>query len=101
MALEEQGRMTAYGISKIEEAKKNGQWYVQNSLEITQKEIDSLSIILREYEPAYSNFQAMSFSIKKTYVKAFLDAKTASGREKRIAWLVDRLNKNLKPMDKN
>ena len=101
LALEEQGRMTAYGISKIEEAKKNGQWYVQNSLEITQKEIDSLSIILREYEPAYSNFQAMSFSIKKTYVKAFLDAKTASGREKRIAWLVDRLNKNLKPMDKN
>ncbi len=101
LALEEQGRMTAYGISKIEEAKKNGQWYVQNSLEITQKEIDSLSIILREYEPAYSNFQAMSFSIKKTYVKAFLDAKTASGREKRIVWLVDRLNKNLKPMDKN
>lgn len=43
----------------------------------------------------------MSFSIKKTYVKAFLDAKTASRREKRIAWLVDRLNKNLKPMDKN
>ncbi len=27
-----------------------------------------------------------------------LDAKTDAGREKRIAWMVDRLNKNLKPM---
>lgn len=26
------------------------------------------------------------------------DAKTDAGREKRIAWMVDRLNKNLKPM---
>lgn len=26
------------------------------------------------------------------------DKKTDAGREKRIAWIVDRLNKNLKPM---
>lgn len=26
------------------------------------------------------------------------DAKTEAGREKRLAWLVDRLNKNLRPM---
>lgn len=101
MALEEQGRMTDFGRRKIEEAKKNGQWYVQNRVEITQEEIDVLSNILKVYEPAYTNFQTMSFSTKKTYVKAYLDAKTDSGREKRIAWLVDRLNKNLKPMDKN
>ncbi|MCI8729449.1 MAG: YdeI/OmpD-associated family protein, partial [Clostridia bacterium] len=29
---------------------------------------------------------------------AYLDAKTDTGREKRIAWMVERLNKNLKPM---
>lgn len=32
------------------------------------------------------------------YTRAYLDAKTDAGREKRIAWMVDRLNKNLKPM---
>ncbi len=30
----------------------------------------------------------MSLSVKKTYVKAYLDAKTDTGREKRIAWMV-------------
>ncbi len=57
-----------------------------------------LSALLKEYEPAFTNFQAMSPSVKKTYAKAYLDAKTDAGREKRIAWMVDRLNRNLKPM---
>lgn len=35
---------------------------------------------------------------KKTYTRAYFDAKTDAGREKRIAWMVDRLNRNLKPM---
>jgi hypothetical protein len=41
---------------------------------------------------------AMSLSVKKTYTRAYFDAKTEAGREKRIAWMVDRLNRNLKPM---
>ena len=40
----------------------------------------------------------MSPSVKKTYTKAYFDAKTDKGRKKRIDWMVDRLNKNLKPM---
>jgi hypothetical protein len=40
----------------------------------------------------------MSPSVKKTYTKAYLDAKTDDGRKKRIAWMLDRLDKNLKPM---
>lgn len=54
--------------------------------------------LLKGYEPAFTNFQAMPPSVKKTYTRAYLDAKTDAGREKRIAWMVDRLNKNLKPM---
>ena len=54
--------------------------------------------VLEKYEPAYTNFQAMSMSVKKTYTRAYFDAKTDAGREKRIAWMVDRLNQNLKPM---
>lgn len=96
--LEEQGLMTDFGRKKIEEAKKNGQWDAPKSGAVTEEQIASLSVLLEKYEPACTNFHAMSLSVKKTYTRAYFDAKTDAGREKRIAWMVDRLNKNLKPM---
>ncbi len=96
--LEERGLMTDFGREKIEEAKRNGQWNAPGSAAVTEEQIAQLCEVLKAYEPAYTNFLAMSSSVKKTYVKAYLDAKTDAGREKRIAWMVDRLNKNLKPM---
>lgn len=97
-SLEERGLMTDFGRKKIEEAQKNGQWYAPKSMAVTEEQITQLSALLEGYEPAYTNFQAMSLSVKKTYTRAYFDAKTDAGREKRIAWMVDRLNKNLKPM---
>lgn len=97
--LEEQGLMTDFGRKKIDEAKKNGQWDASNPLAIiTEEQIACLSALLEGYELAYTNFQAMSLSVKKIYTRAYLEAKTDAGRDKRIAWMVDRLNKNLKPM---
>jgi hypothetical protein len=40
----------------------------------------------------------MSPSVKKTYTRAYFDAKTDAGRGKRLAWMTERLEKNLKPM---
>ncbi len=97
-ALEEQGLMTDFGREKIAEAQKNGLWDAPHPTMITEEHIALLSTLLKEYEPAFTNFQAMPQSVKKTYTRAYLDAKTEAGREKRIAWMVDRLNKNLKPM---
>ena len=97
-SLEEQGLMTDWGRKKIEEAKKNGQWDAPKSPTVTEEQIAFLSDLLKVHEPAYANFQAMSSSVKKTYTRAYFDAKTDAGREKRIAWMVDRLNRNLKPM---
>lgn len=97
-SLEERELMTDYGRKKIEEAKKNGQWYAPKPMAITEEQIAQLSALLEGYEPAFTNWQAMPSSVKKTYTRAYLDAKTDVGREKRIAWMVDRLNKNLKPM---
>ncbi len=98
-SLDGQGLMTDFGRKKIDEAKKNGQWDAQNPLAIiTEEQIAGLSALLEGYEPAYTNFQAMSPSVRKTYTQAYLDAKTDAGREKRIAWMVDRLNRNPKPM---
>ncbi len=97
-SLEEQGLMTDFGRKKVEEAMKNGQWDEPKPQAVTEEQIQQLSALLEGYEPAYTNFQAMSMSVKKTYTKAYLDAKTDAGREKRMAWMVDRLNRNLKPM---
>ena len=96
--LEERGVMTDFGRKKIEEAKENGQWNAPKPAAVTEEQIIQLSALLEGYEPAFTNFQAMSLSVKKTYTRAYLDAKTDAGREKRIAWMVDRLGRNLKPM---
>lgn len=96
--LEANGSMTNYGRRKMEEAKENGQWDASKSPAITEEQIQSLADLLKEYEPAYTNFMSMSFSIKKTYTMAYLDAKTDAGRTKRLSWMIERLNQNLKPM---
>jgi len=96
--LEKQGKMTDYGRAKIEEAKKNGQWDAPKAPAITDEEIAALADLLKAYEPAFTNFLAMPPSVKKAYTRAYLDAKTDAGRDKRLAWMTDRLNKNLKPM---
>lgn len=97
-SLEERGLMTDYGRKKIEEAKQNGQWDAPKAMAVTEEQIAMLLSLLQGHEPACTNFQAMSPSVKKTYTRAYFDAKTDDGRKKRIAWIVDRLNKNLKPM---
>lgn len=96
--LEKRGLMTDFDREKIEEAKRNGQWDASKSIEITEEQIAQLSALLERYEPAFTNFQAMSLSVKKTCTRAYFDAKTEAGREKRMAWIVERLHKNLKPM---
>lgn len=97
-SLENRGLMTEFGRKKIEEAKKNGQWNAPKPMAVTEEQIARLSKLLEEYEPAYTNWKAMTLSVKKTYTRAYFDAKTDAGRKKRIAWMVDRLDKNLKPM---
>jgi len=96
--LEKQNLMTDYGRIKIEDAKKNGQWDTPNPLAVTDEQIAFLSDLLKEHELAYTNFLAMTPSVKKTYARAYFDAKTDVGRVKRLSWIIDRLNKNLKPM---
>ena len=97
-SLEERGLMTDRGIEKIEAAKRNGQWDAPDLMAVGEKEIAVLATLLQIYEPAFINFQAMPLSAQKTYARAYFDAKTDAGREKRLAWIVERLNKNLKPM---
>ena len=97
-SLEERGLMTDSGRRKIEEARKNGQWDAPAPAAVTEEQIACLSALLEGHEPACANFHAMPLSVRKTYTRAYFDAKTDAGRERRIAWIIDRLNQNLKPM---
>lgn len=97
--LEKSGIMTDYGRAKIEEAKKNGQWdSATKPSAVTNEQIEIVANLLEENELAYANFQGMSPSVKKTYARAYFDAKTDAGRNKRLEWMIARLEKNLKPM---
>ena len=96
--LESSGIMTDDGRAKIAEAKQNGQWDAPKKPGITDEDIDKVAELLKGNEPAYTNFQAMAPSVRKAYTGGYLDAKTDAGREKRLAWMIDRLNQNLKPM---
>ena len=96
--MEREGRMTDCGREKIEEAKKNGQWDAQKPAKITDTEIDLLKSLLSSHEPAYTNFLAMSPSVQRTYTALYLDAKSEKTKITRLEKIIDRLDKNLKPM---
>ena len=98
-SLEERGLMTELGREKIREAKENGQWDAPDLMvTVAEEQVAQLATLLEGREPALTNFRAMPPSVRKTYARAYFDAKTEAGREKRLAWLVDRLSKNLRPM---
>ncbi|MCL1848401.1 MAG: YdeI/OmpD-associated family protein [Clostridiales bacterium] len=97
-SLDQQGRMTNYGREKIQDAKTNGQWDAPKPAAVTDEDIEALSALLKGREPAYTNFLAMPPSVKKTYTRAYFDAKTDDGRAKRLAWMTGRLDKNQRPM---
>lgn len=99
VSLENRGLMTDFGRAKIEEARQNGQWdKAGKPSAVSDEQIEMTAQLLKGSQQAYENFLNMSLSVKKTYTRAYLDAKTEAGREKRLAWMTERLEKNLKPM---
>jgi len=96
--LEAQGRMTDFGRAKVEEAKKNGKWYTETPPTVTEIQISDFARLFEGIEPACSNFSAMSFSVRRTYTLFYLDAKSEQTKITRLNKIIERLNKNLKPM---
>ena len=93
-----QGLMTQFGYAKIEEAKSNGLWDTPSPAKISETEIDTFIDKLRGYEPAYSNYMGMPPSVKRTYARLYLDAKSEETKQKRLESIILRLNQNLRPM---
>jgi len=90
--------MTARGYEAIEQAKRNGQWDNSSRVIIDDEQIELFKKLVYPYEPAYTNLLAMSHSVQRTYTGFYLDAKSDATRQTRLEKIVDRLNKNLKPM---
>jgi len=96
--LEATGVMTDFGLAKIEEAKKNGMWDAPKPEPITDEQVQMLAELIKDIEPAYSNFNSMSTSIRKNYTGLYFDAKSDDAKKRRLEKIIDRLNLNLKPM---
>jgi uncharacterized protein YdeI (YjbR/CyaY-like superfamily) len=96
--LMEKGLMTQQGLEAIERARKNGSWDNAKRIIIYDEQIQMFKQIIQPYEPAYSNLLAMSHSVQRTYTGFYLDAKSDKIRQTRLEKIIDRLNRNLKPM---
>lgn len=94
----EKGLMTRQGLEAIERSRENGLWDNAKRILIDDEQIQMFKEIIRPYEPAYSNLLAMSHSVQRTYTGFYLDAKSDKTRKTRLEKIIDRLNKNLKPM---
>jgi uncharacterized protein YdeI (YjbR/CyaY-like superfamily) len=97
-SLRERGLMTDYGERAVEAAKHNGMWDAPKRDAIGDEDVEALATKLVGISPAYENFNRMSRSVRLTYTKRFLSFKTDEARQRDFERIVDRLNKNLKPM---
>ena len=96
--LMDKGLITKLGLEAIENARINGLWDNDNRLVINDVDIQRFKEIIQPYEPAYGYLLAMSHSVQRTYTGFFLDAKSDKVRQARLEKIIDRLNRNLKPM---
>lgn len=96
--LREKGFMTELGEKAVADAKRNGMWDASKGGSITAEQVDAFAAQLAGITPANENFKAMPLSVRITYTKRYLSFKTEQSRQRDFEKIVDRLNKNLKPM---
>jgi len=94
----QKGVMTSQGLDAISCAKQNGQWENSKRNATSEEQIATFKRLVEPYEPAYTNLSAMSNSVQRTYTLFYFDAKSDKTRQARLDNIIDRLNKNLKPM---
>lgn len=96
--LEAKGLMTDIGQIKVEEAKKNGMWDAPRPEPISEEQVQMFTELIKDKEPAFTNFMSMPPSVRKTYTGLYFDAKSDEARKRRLEKITGRLNLNLKPM---
>jgi len=97
-SLREKGLVTQLGEQAIALAIQNGTWDTQKPAPNTDELIEALAKRLQGISPAYDNFTKMSPSVRRTYARAYAAPKSEAARQRGFDRIVERLNKNLKPM---
>lgn len=96
--LEQQGRMTDFGRTKIEEAKQNGSWDAPKAPPITDEQVAELESLLKGIVPAYANFIKKPPSVRRAFAGFYYEAKAEDTRARRLTRIIDRLNRDLNLM---
>ncbi|HPT22871.1 MAG TPA: YdeI/OmpD-associated family protein [Bacteroidales bacterium] len=94
----DKGLMTMHGFEAIERARKNGAWDNAKRILIDDEQIQLFKNAVQPYEPAYTNLLTMSHSVQRAYTGFYFDARSDKTRQTRLEKIIDRLNRNLKPM---
>ena len=96
--LREKKLMTELGEKAIKTAVKNGTWNAPKPGPVTSEQIEAFSKELKAYPPAFENFNKMPPSVRSIYTRRYLSFRSEEARQRDFQKIVDRLNKNLKPM---
>ncbi len=91
------GQMMPSGLAAVELAKKDGRWEKADHDPIDFSVEDFIEL-LRSNEKALNNYLAMSPSVRKTYAISYYALKKEDSRQRRLQVILERLEKNLKPM---
>jgi len=92
------GKMTEFGMAKVEEAKANGNWEKSYGSAAKNKDIPKdLMEALSSNKIAYTNFMNFAPSYQRTYVFWIQFSKKEETRKRRIQKVVEFAEQNIKP----
>jgi len=96
--LQKKGMMTGLGEKAVETAKGNDLWGAHKRNPVTDEQVEAFAEKLAGISPAHENFNKMSRSVRFSYTGRHLSFKSEEARQRDFEKIVDRLNRNLKPM---
>jgi uncharacterized protein YdeI (YjbR/CyaY-like superfamily) len=92
-----ESRMTAAGLAAVNEARKTGKWQTAYTNRRDEEVPVDLARALRAEPGAWRNFRGLAQTYRNMYAGWVRDAKQAATRQRRIAAVVSRALRNLKP----
>ena len=92
-----EGRMTGAGLAVVKEARRSGKWQAAYTNRREERVAADLAKALRAEPEAWRNFKGLAQTYRNMYAGWVQDAKRAETRERRIAAVVRRALRNLKP----
>jgi uncharacterized protein YdeI (YjbR/CyaY-like superfamily) len=91
-----EGRMTKYGMARVDDAKKSGEWFKSNVIPENLTIPPFIEKALTKNKKANENFNKLAVSYKRLYVRWISSAKLEETRLRRLQEAIDLLEQNKK-----